>query len=72
MVDTAGLAAIIEDTTVEMFELVGGFAYTDAIALGLAAKWRESEAHIPAVVTVADLAWLLDGYARARLAADGP
>ena len=63
----AELADIIDHTTTEVFEMAGGFGFTDEIALGLNAKWRK-QAHGPVIVGSLDLAWLLDGYARARLA----
>ena len=65
---TRDLHAIIADTPDDVFATAGGFAYTDEIAVALNEKWRK-KANGPVVVSVVDLAWLLDGYARARLAA---
>lgn len=61
------LDTIIADTTVDIFETAGGFDFTDEIALALNAKWRQ-RSDGPVLVSALDLAWLLDGYARARLA----
>lgn len=64
------LASIIEDTPDEVWELAGGFGLTDEIASKLNARWRK-QANGPVIVSAVDLAWLLDGYARARLAVSG-
>jgi hypothetical protein len=64
------LESIIADTTDEMFQVAGGFAFTDEIAWKLSAKWRK-QANGPVVVSAIDLAWLLDGYARSRLSHNG-
>jgi hypothetical protein len=65
--DCAALERIVRDTTPEVFELAGGFAFTDEIALALNEKWRGAGPVVP--VAVIDLVWLLDGYVRARQAA---
>jgi hypothetical protein len=59
------LEQIIEDTTDQVFQIAGGFEFTDEIAVKLNAKWRKSQG--PVLVSQVDLAWLLDGYARSRL-----
>lgn len=61
----ADLTPIIGDTSEEIFRIGGGFEFTDEIALALNAKWRRTQG--PVLVSQVDLAWLLDGYARARM-----
>jgi len=61
------MRAIIKDTSEAVFETAGGFEFTDELAVNLDTKWRKQE-HGPVVVSAVDLAWLIDGYARARLA----
>lgn len=62
------LESIIAETPDDIFETAGGFAYTDEIALRLSERWRKSSGAV--VVSLTDLAWLIDGYARARLSPD--
>lgn len=64
--DTELLEEIIAGTSDDLFEMAGGFDFTDELASLLNAKWRDKRSG-PVVVSVTDLAWLLDGYARARL-----
>jgi hypothetical protein len=64
------LRALISDTTDETFAQAGGFGFVDEIAVHLDAKWRGKPG--PMVLSGMDLAWLIDGYARARFAALAP
>ncbi len=69
---THNLADVIKDTTQEVFEIAGGFEFTDEIAVKLNNKWRDSQSPGPVIVSASDLAWLIDGYARARLSMPTP
>lgn len=59
------LTSIIEGTSQETFETAGGFAFTDELAVRYDEKRRGRRG--PVTVSTIDLAWLLDGYARARI-----
>lgn len=63
------LARIIAGTPDATFEQAGGFAFTDEIAVTLEAHWRERPGGV--VLSRMELAWLLEGYARARLSMNG-
>jgi hypothetical protein len=61
------LQAIIAGTPDATFDQAGGFGYTDEIAVGLDAYWKEHPSGSLVAVGRMDLCWLLEGYARARL-----
>lgn len=64
--EIASLAAGSPD---DAWEMAGGFGFTDEIAVKLDARWRELGGRTRAVpVSLVDLAWLIEGYARARQA----
>jgi hypothetical protein len=64
--DREPLHAIIAGTPAAIFDQAGGFAFTDEIAVALEAHWRERPGGV--VLSRMELAWLLEGYVRARLA----
>lgn len=62
--EIASLAASPDDA----WEMAGGFGFTDEIAVKLDARWRELGLDGAVPVSLVDLAWLIEGYARARQA----
>lgn len=65
------LAPLIERTPVDTFLTAGGFEFIDELALALQRKLDRNGGG-PVAVSTMDLAWLLDGYARARLSPPAP